>query len=177
MNGAVATSALLGLAVWALYLAFEPYARRLLPRQLTSWTRLLAGELGDPLVGRDLLLGLSLFSTLTALSIGSLQLRGQLGWDFPHGLAPLYGARFVAVNAIHIMTLIVPLFLMGILMAVRAVVRSDRWAPLVFVVVLLPLHVAANGFSVIGVAGVCVAALAHTPACWRCSASPSSPST
>jgi len=77
MNGAVATSALLGLAVWALYLAFEPYARRLLPRQLTSWTRLLAGELGDPLVGRDLLLGLAVSSALTVLSAGSFLLRGE----------------------------------------------------------------------------------------------------
>jgi serine/threonine-protein kinase len=48
---------LTGLA-WVMYLAFEPYLRRTSPDLLVSWTRLLAGRLGDPLVGRDLLGGL-----------------------------------------------------------------------------------------------------------------------
>jgi hypothetical protein len=39
------------------YLALEPYVRRLWPRSLISWTRLLMGRLGDPLVGRDILIG------------------------------------------------------------------------------------------------------------------------
>ncbi len=40
-----------------IYLALEPYVRRLWPRSLISWTRLLMGRVGDPLVGRDLLIG------------------------------------------------------------------------------------------------------------------------
>jgi serine/threonine-protein kinase len=45
-----------GLA-WIFYLAVEPYARRLWPRMLVSWVRVLDGRFRDPLVGRDLLLG------------------------------------------------------------------------------------------------------------------------
>lgn len=45
-----------GLA-WLFYLALEPYVRRYWPKLLISWTRLLAGDFRDPLVGRDLLLG------------------------------------------------------------------------------------------------------------------------
>jgi serine/threonine-protein kinase len=43
--------------VWLLYMALEPYARRRWPRMLISWKRLLGGQLRDPLVGRDVLLG------------------------------------------------------------------------------------------------------------------------
>ena len=45
-----------GLA-YVFYLAIEPYARRLWPRMLVSWVRILDGRFRDPLVGRDLLVG------------------------------------------------------------------------------------------------------------------------
>jgi serine/threonine-protein kinase len=43
--------------IWLVYLALEPYVRRYWPRLLISWGRLLAGELRDPMVGRDVLIG------------------------------------------------------------------------------------------------------------------------
>jgi len=42
-----------------LYLGLEPYVRRLWPETLVSWSRLLLGRFRDPLVGRDLLLGMA----------------------------------------------------------------------------------------------------------------------
>jgi serine/threonine-protein kinase len=45
--------------VYVLYLALEPYARRLWPRMLVSWVRLIGGRFRDPLVGRDLLVGVA----------------------------------------------------------------------------------------------------------------------
>jgi hypothetical protein len=42
---------------WLAYIGFEPYVRRQSPRTLISWTRLLAGRLRDPLVGRHVLIG------------------------------------------------------------------------------------------------------------------------
>jgi serine/threonine-protein kinase len=54
--------------VWVFYLAFEPYARRLWPRMLVSWVRVLNGRFRDPLVGRDLLFGL-LYGSIMALII------------------------------------------------------------------------------------------------------------
>lgn len=44
--------------VMTLYVALEPFVRRREPQILISWSRLLAGKLRDPLVGRDLLIGL-----------------------------------------------------------------------------------------------------------------------
>ena len=69
---------LLGVAGWALvwagfswlaYISFEPYVRGLWPRTLISWTRLLAGRLRDPLVGRDVLIGTVIGIMLTGMLI------------------------------------------------------------------------------------------------------------
>jgi serine/threonine-protein kinase len=46
--------------LWALYLALEPYVRRRWPDRIISWSRLLAGRWRDPLVGRDVLIGLAI---------------------------------------------------------------------------------------------------------------------
>jgi hypothetical protein len=39
------------------YLAVEPFIRRHAPHQFISWSRLLSGRITDPLVGRDILIG------------------------------------------------------------------------------------------------------------------------
>jgi serine/threonine-protein kinase len=40
-----------------LYLALEPYVRRLWPTTIVSWSRIIAGTIRDPLVARDVLIG------------------------------------------------------------------------------------------------------------------------
>jgi serine/threonine-protein kinase len=55
---------------WVMYLALEPFARRRWPHLMISWSRLLAGDWRDPLIGRDILIGALLGVAMTAL--GSL---------------------------------------------------------------------------------------------------------
>ncbi|MDQ2921168.1 MAG: serine/threonine protein kinase, partial [Acidobacteriota bacterium] len=43
--------------LWLFYLALEPYVRRWWPHRMVSWSRLLAGDFRDPLIGRDTLIG------------------------------------------------------------------------------------------------------------------------
>jgi Protein kinase domain len=43
--------------VWVLYIALEPHLRRVWPEIMIGWSRLLAGGVRDPLVGRDVLIG------------------------------------------------------------------------------------------------------------------------
>jgi hypothetical protein len=53
-------SALLGFVpglAWVLYIALEPHLRRIWPETIIGWSRLLAGGIRDPLVGRDILVG------------------------------------------------------------------------------------------------------------------------
>ncbi|MFN0150257.1 MAG: serine/threonine-protein kinase [bacterium] len=58
MNGfAFGHSLMHAVVMWFAYVALEPYVRRLWPRLLVSWARLVSGRPRDPLVGRDLLIG------------------------------------------------------------------------------------------------------------------------
>jgi len=59
-------STLVAVAVWLGYIAVEPLVRRRWPRTMISWSRLLEGRLRDPMVGRDLLIGVTV-SLLAAL--------------------------------------------------------------------------------------------------------------
>ena len=52
--------------MWLAYLGIEPWIRRHWPASLISWSRLLSGAVRDPLVGRDVLIGLA-FGAGTAL--------------------------------------------------------------------------------------------------------------
>ncbi|MFZ0747857.1 MAG: protein kinase, partial [Pyrinomonadaceae bacterium] len=45
---------------WVVYIALEPLVRRRWPHRIISWTRLLSGDFRDPLVGRDMLIGMTL---------------------------------------------------------------------------------------------------------------------
>ena len=54
---------------WLAYVAIEPLARRRWPDLIVSSTRLLAGRLRDPLIGRDFLIGAVLGATGAALSV------------------------------------------------------------------------------------------------------------
>jgi serine/threonine-protein kinase len=65
--------------VWLLYVALEPYARRRWPHVLISWKRLLSGNLRDPLVGRDVLLGSVAGSLLIVVFLAVALLPGWLG--------------------------------------------------------------------------------------------------
>jgi hypothetical protein len=57
---AVSTGLFVSGVTWLLYLAVEPWVRRHWPRTIISWSRLLSGQLRDPLVGRDILFGVIL---------------------------------------------------------------------------------------------------------------------
>jgi hypothetical protein len=54
--------------VWLIYIAIEPHVRRRWPHVLISWSRLLAGRFRDPLVGRDLLAGITMGVFLDVLT-------------------------------------------------------------------------------------------------------------
>ena len=56
---------------WLLYVALEPYVRRLWPDALISWTRLLSGRAQDPLVGSHVLAGLA-YAVVMCLMIAAL---------------------------------------------------------------------------------------------------------
>jgi hypothetical protein len=54
---------------WFVYMALEPAVRRRWPHALISWNRLLEGRFGDPLVGRDVLVGILAGQALTLIPL------------------------------------------------------------------------------------------------------------
>jgi serine/threonine-protein kinase len=57
---AIATSVFYAVLIWTIYLALEPFVRRHWPQTIVSWTSVLTGRVKDPIVGRDVLLGVAL---------------------------------------------------------------------------------------------------------------------
>ena len=55
----VAVALLLAAVLYIVYLALEPFVRRSFPTLLVGWTRLVSGRIRDPIVGRDLLAGVT----------------------------------------------------------------------------------------------------------------------
>src|SRR5499426_2507023 len=55
--------------VWMAYLGLEPYVRRRWPTVLISWSRLLGGRFRDPLVGRDVLIGILITIVLELIPV------------------------------------------------------------------------------------------------------------
>ena len=56
---ALEAAVVMGTIAWVLYMAFEPQVRKRSPAMLVSWSRVLSGRWRDPLVGRDLLVGIA----------------------------------------------------------------------------------------------------------------------
>jgi len=99
-NYRLATGLWVGAVTWVLYMAIEPIARKLYPESLISWTRLLGGSFRDPLVGRDLLLGMLCGGSLYLLTTAGSWLDGRTDdrWLSLFGLGGFEGARFVLAD-------------------------------------------------------------------------------
>jgi serine/threonine-protein kinase len=79
----LAFAALSGGLLWVYYLAVEPYGRRYWPDALLAWTRLWAGRLRDPRVGREMLIGIACGGlALIAVEVPKL-LVATFGWQAP----------------------------------------------------------------------------------------------
>lgn len=106
-------SASLGLFIstctWIFYIALEPFVRRRWSELMISWSRLLAGDFRDPLVGRDILVG-----GLLGLAHTSVQYLKTLAPQWmgiatpPYGGAnsaePLSGIDGMAVHFLHLLS-------------------------------------------------------------------------
>jgi hypothetical protein len=139
--------------VYVFYLALEPYARRLWPRMLVSWVRVFDGRLRDPLVGRDLLVGvlygLSATAVFTALGlIPGMSALEQYGpttefWSFES----LRGFRqaLTAVLGVHTQSLFIMFFGILMFLVLRILLRRTWIAIGLFSLLALPLFYPGRG--------------------------------
>jgi serine/threonine-protein kinase len=120
--------------LWMLYIALEPVARRRWPTLLVGWSRLLAGRWRDPLVGRDVLVGLLAGIVLALIVHLAVVLPGELGYAWPAPRARVITSLTALRHLVHLV-LLAPysaiVISLGTLVAVlvyRAIVRSRALA-------------------------------------------------
>jgi serine/threonine-protein kinase len=148
--------------VWLVYIGLEPYARRRWPNAIISWSRVLAGQLRDPLVGRDVLTG-------AALGVGwclLIMLRHfEEGWfgrlpprPMTIGLDPLLGARGMIAELLSIVPqefgFALAFFFLFVLL--RLLLRKDWAAAVAFVLILAATWGLSGEYPVVDVIGAAV---------------------
>jgi serine/threonine-protein kinase len=133
--------------IWILYVALEPFVRRRWPATIVSWSRLLAGEVRDPLVGRDLLFGSAFGAASSVIILSSGLLPSFFGRAPETPLFGLYGALTGGRNLVSgllwivTLTLFVSLAHLFLLFLLRTVLRKQWAAAAAYILILAPLRV------------------------------------
>ena len=138
--------------LWLFYLALEPYVRRLWPETLISWNRLLVGRFRDPLVGRDVLVGLLLGVATRVLwqinalapswlGLGPPSLFGPQRSSFRVPLQTLLGTRYCLgqLFQFHVSAVSGCLFVLLFLFLLRLVLRKQWLAACGYVLIWTPI--------------------------------------
>ncbi len=161
---AISTAMFIGAAIWMLYMAVEPWVRRQWPNTIISWTRLLSGNFKDPVVSRDVLLGVA----LGVVWIVVFDVRYLFMLHF--GASPGLGSTDVLMGGRQALggwlrqwpqsiqtTLLFFLLLMGL----KAVLRKQWLAAIVFVAIFaLPRMLSSDHAAIDGPAFILVYAIA-----------------
>jgi Protein kinase domain len=140
---AVSTALFLAGAMWMLYLALEPFVRRHWPQAIISWSRLMAGGLRDPLVGRDVLWGV-LLGVIWSVVIGVgvlLLVREGAPPQTPSPALLLGGRHVVASSLIQVVQgIVATLEFLFVLFLLRVLVRNRWLAGALFVALYSAQH-------------------------------------
>ena len=116
--------------LWLLYVALEPFVRKKWPGWIISWSRLLAGDYRDPLVGRDLLIGSVIGASLIVIAAVSRIAPNWIGQATPVTITPAtfilnphrFFSRFAAQLSAGLFIAFICVFL---LLLFVAVLRSE----------------------------------------------------
>jgi protein kinase-like protein len=151
---AVSPALLLAGVLWLLYIALEPYVRQRWPNTIISWSRVLSGSINDPLVGRDVLVGVILgigWTLLNELDNLVRLWRGagprSLGWiDAWLGVRYLIALGFLNNLIMAILVALASLFLIFLL---RVLTRRQWLAAGIFIVIPIVMNVSGSSNPVI----------------------------
>jgi serine/threonine-protein kinase len=129
--------------LWLLYVALEPFVRRRWPGWIISWSRLLAGDYRNPLVGRDILIGSTIGAGMIFVQVLSNVAPRWIGQPTWLGLNPgsqvigghLFFARFSSQLSSGLFLAFIAVFL---LLLFVAVLRRE-WMALVALWLLVTL--------------------------------------
>jgi tRNA A-37 threonylcarbamoyl transferase component Bud32 len=141
---------------WLAYISFEPYGRRWWPHMLVSWTRVLAGRVFDPLVGRHVLIGSCVAVVLTAVDLTHIEFADHSApaMFFQSALgalrSPTAFGGFVIGAFLH--ALVTSLCSLAVLVLFRLIVRRTSIALMMLVVMAVPIFGTGTSLLDVGVA-------------------------
>ena len=132
---------LFALLAWLGYMAVEPYARQSWPKLMVSWQRLLNGRLRDPLVGRDVLLGIVAGSAMATIFLGVGGLSNNSAASpvdsyFGQGILPSIGHCFLLLFAASFYAL----FYFALLSVMTGLFRRPRLGLVAIALIMLLLN-------------------------------------
>jgi hypothetical protein len=139
---------------WLAYVAIEPFVRRRWPDLIVSSTRLLAGRVRDPLIGRDILIG-GLLGTAAAV-FNATYLLASISLELPrHTLPPPFvlGPLYSAAQAVGQFAWIVQIALqnalgvMLLLVVLTSVLRRRRLTIAAFFLLCIVLMGVPSGMA------------------------------
>jgi len=142
--------------LWLCYVALEPYVRRWWPHRIVSWSRLLAGDLRDPLVGRDILIGgvfgvamavLGFVKGMVPVWLGRSQLPLMVNSDTLLGVRESIGEFFYTTVSY---ILLIGLSYMFLLVVLYMMLRRKDWLVSVVAWLLITIAWGLGGRSLIG---------------------------
>jgi serine/threonine-protein kinase len=120
----------IGALLGVIYLALEPYVRRLWPTTIMSWSRVLAGTIRDPLVARDVLIGCAAGAILGTLELSAHAVTRWVSGTMPRlfaGERALHGplALVSEVPQAIVNGIFIALVLLFVLLALRKLLRRE----------------------------------------------------
>jgi serine/threonine-protein kinase len=119
------------------YLALAPFIRRRWPSVLVSWTRAWRGELRDPLVGRDLLLGLLSGVWLASIARGYNWICGPAGLStLSSNLLSSVGVGLIAQLAYSFVSGLIYACWVPFLLVLAGILLRKRWLAICVTAVL-----------------------------------------
>ena len=136
----LASNALAAALIWLLYVALEPYVRRRWPQTIISWTRVLNGQLRDPVVGGHMLVGI-LFGVLSMSLAETLMFLTVRSTGVPSPIVRL-GSFQSATHVASVLVGILPNSILGtlgvffLLFVFRLIFRKELLGAIAFVLFL-----------------------------------------
>ena len=126
----LAWSLLWSIEIWIVYLALEPFVRARWPHRIISWKRFISSDIRDPLVGRDIMLGVLVGVGIELLSLAWVLSPRLFGWPTavnvvnPNSLSGLRGQLGVVSQSL-LQAPLVSLSTLFVVLLLSVILRRD----------------------------------------------------
>jgi len=144
----LAWSLLWSITIWIVYLALEPFVRGRWPHRIISWKRFISSDIRDPLVGRDIMLGVLVGIGIEVLTVAWILSPRLFGLPTPVATTDVYAlsglrSQLALVAQSLLQAPLISLSALFVILLLSVILRRDWLATiagwlLLIVLVILP---------------------------------------